>query len=64
MGDAKDKSISSDELWAKAAQPGPITRSELGIRSSTSSNSDKSLNAGTEKWTFGLKKEVKADDHN
>ena len=62
MGDKdKNSNTNSNDLWARAAQGGPISREELGISNSNSSKGLTSLNEGTQKWTFDLDKDKKND---
>lgn len=51
------RALSSDELWAKAAQGGSTSREELGIGKNSSSNGVTSLNEGAQKWTFELNRD-------
>lgn len=52
--DNNSRSLSSDELWAKAAQGGSISREELGIGRDSSSNGVTTLNEGAHMLTFEL----------
>ena len=56
MCDFKNNSgaLSNDELWAKAAQSGPISREELGIDNDSSSNGITYLHEGTQGLTFEM----------
>lgn len=56
------RTLSSDELWAKAAQGGSISREELGIGKNSSSNGVTSLNEGAQKWTFELNSDKKSKE--
>lgn len=57
--DKNSRTLSSDELWAKAAQGGSISREELGIGKDSSSNGVTSLNEGAQRWTFELSSDKK-----
>ena len=57
--DNNSRSLSSDELWAKAAQGGSISREELGIGRGSSSNGLTKLNEGVHKLTFELNSDKK-----
>lgn len=54
--------LSGDEMWARAAQGGPIRREELGIQSSQSSNGTIYLNEGVQGWTFELNNDKNSSD--
>ncbi len=64
MADQKKdiKTLSSDEMWARAAQGGPIRREELGIQSSRSSSGTTYLNEGVQGWTFELNNDRNSSD--
>lgn len=60
--DKNSISLSSDELWAKAAQGGPISREELGIGKDSSSNGVTTLNEGANMWMFELNNDKKSKE--
>lgn len=61
--DKNSRALSSDELWTKAAQGGPISREELGIGKDSSSSGVTSLNEGAQKWTFELNSDKKPKEN-
>lgn len=60
--DKKHRALSSDELWAKAAQGGATSREELGIDKDSSSDGMTTLNEGVQKWAYGLYSDKKSKE--